>query len=199
MNLTEKRKLEDLVVSKVDRARNVHLSRERDALERMKEELETKPPKAVAELLASLKAEYTRADKERKTVNDDYKEARKKLEKELEALTTDYDKACATLTKAHETATDGIRSAIGKHGFNASRSYDNEVALTATTKSDYSRAQTFYTYNEPTLRKGSERLISLYDKYADMRDSYTVSIYSESDEAEKIVAKLLAELKAVSA
>lgn len=153
MNTIEKRKLEGVVISKLQKARENYKSRRELEISTLVESLRDNPPKEVELLVA-----------QRIKLEADYKKQKTQIETKASAL-----------------------------GYEIDTNYDKEVTLNL----DRRFIEGANRYTAPELQTHSKETSLNLEKLDNLMTDYTMSIWSESGDMEKLLEKFQTDLKAI--
>lgn len=176
MNTLEKRKLEAVVVSRLQAAREAYRTRREREHQELIKKAEAKPPVAIQKFSEKARA-AVKAQKDKEVAA---REAAKEMDKLIESLSSQAEKL----------------------GYNISKQYDGEIVVSLERTVEWTgryKNTPVYTYSEPSLSQHSKDSADRLQKLDDLADRYTITIWSEGEDMSNIadrLAKDLAELTA---
>lgn len=180
MNTTERRKLEGVVTSKLAETRQAYEARRENELDGIKEMLRSNPPDAVKKM-----------GEQRKSLESDYKQKRKALDEQKDALSDKHRKVVEELEKKAE----GL-------GYDVDLCYDGDVEISLASKTTYTgrnNDQLVRTYSEPKLTKHVAETQQQLQKFDDLASDYVVQIWSESPDMEEVHKRFKGDLTKLAA
>ena len=195
MNTTEKRKLETILVSKLQDQRDAFKVRRQSQHDELVETHTKNVPKEVTTLCAKrnkLNAEHKLAleklTSERRDQNKLIDDKFRALET---ALTEQYTSECETLTA----------SAINL-GYEFEKSYEDKQPYSVSLRNTYkinSGSYHRYAYTIPAIQKFQEETDARLQAFKDLETNYVIAVYADNDEMPKVMANFQKELKTLSA